>query len=80
MAAAMKEQDKGTRRRNFLIRVTAGVGLAIGSPSLARQALAAEEPQAADKKRRSRYQQDSTEVQDFYRVNRYPPKRGRSSC
>jgi hypothetical protein len=76
----MKDPDKGILRRDFLRRVTAGVGLAAGSSGLPRQALAEDAPIASDKKRRSRYQPDSAEVQDFYRVNRYPPGSKGSKC
>jgi hypothetical protein len=68
----MKKQDKGIERRDFLQRVTAGVGFAVGASSLPQKALAAEEP--ADEKRKARYQANSPDVQSFYRVNRYPTK------
>ena len=76
----MKEQDKGIQRRDFLRRVTAGIGVAVGSSSLPREALASDGSIIADKKRRSRYQPNSAEVQDFYRVNQYPPGSRGSSC
>jgi hypothetical protein len=76
----MKEQDKGVPRRDFLRRVTAGVSLAVGSTAMPRRVLAEDAPTASDKKRRSRYQPDSAEIQDFYRVNRYPPGSKGSSC
>jgi hypothetical protein len=69
---AMKEQDKGIERRDFLRRVTVSVGFAIGASSLPREALAADEP--TDEKRKARYQANSPDVQSFYRVNRYPAK------
>jgi hypothetical protein len=68
----MKQQDKGIERRDFLRRMTAGVGFAVGASSLPREALAADEP--ADEKRKARYQANSPDVQSFYRVNRYPAK------
>lgn len=76
----MKDRDKGIQRRDFLRRVTAGVGLAVGASGLPRTAPAADEPVTGDKKRRARYQADSAEVKDFYRVNRYPPGPRGSSC
>ena len=66
----MKEQGKGLERRDFLRRMTAGVGFVVGASSLSGEALAADEP--ADEKRKSRYQANSPDVQSFYRVNRYP--------
>jgi hypothetical protein len=66
----MKEQDKGIERRDFLRRMTTGVGLAVSASSLPLEALAADEP--ADEKRKARYQANSRDVQSFYRVNRYP--------
>jgi hypothetical protein len=66
----MKEQDKGIERRDFLRRMTTGVGLAVGASSLPLEALAVDEP--ADEKRKARYQANSRDVQSFYRVNRYP--------
>jgi hypothetical protein len=68
----MKEQDNGIERRDFLRRMTAGVGFAVGASSLPREALAADEP--ADERRKARYQANSPDVQSFYRVNRYPAK------
>jgi hypothetical protein len=76
----MKEQGKGIQRRDFLRRATAGVGFAVGSSSLPHEAVASDGAITGDKKRRSRYQPNSAEVQDFYRVNRYPPGSRGSSC
>jgi hypothetical protein len=76
----MKDRDKGIQRRDFLRRVTAGIGLAAGSSGLPHEALASDSSIAADKKRQSRYQPNSAEVQDFYRVNRYPPGSRGKSC
>ncbi len=58
------------RRRDLLRLVTAGAvtaGTATFGPVAA-------EPLGNDNKRRARYQANSTEVQEFYRVNRYPAK------
>jgi hypothetical protein len=76
----MKEQDKRVQRRDFLRQVTAGIGLAVGSSGLPHDALASDGSTTADKKRQSRYQPNSLEVQDFYRVNGYPPGSRGSSC
>jgi hypothetical protein len=57
------------RRRDLLRAVTAGVVAAVSS---------LDEVEAAsgslDDKRKARYQPNSAEVQDFYRVNRYPAR------
>jgi ribosomal protein L12E/L44/L45/RPP1/RPP2 len=61
-----------TGRRDILRVLAAGAGAAAASAA----PLAAAAPQAADtaKKSRARYQENSQEVQTFYRVNRYPAK------
>jgi hypothetical protein len=51
----------------------AAVGAAIGSGAGADQITAAE-PAGNTNKRRARYQATAPEVQDFYRVNRYPAR------
>jgi len=56
------------RRRDLLRLVTAGAAAA-GTATFGRVAA---EPASSAKKRRARYQANSTEVQEFYRVNRYP--------
>jgi len=55
-------------RRNFLQALGAGAVLSTGAP-FATQAVAAESD--ADRKK-ARYRANSTDVQRFYRVNRYP--------
>ncbi len=67
----MKEQDKSkVGRRDFLRAVGAGAGLAVTAAApLATNAAASESD--ADKKK-ARYQANSTDVQTFYKVNRYP--------
>ncbi|SEF10667.1 hypothetical protein SAMN05444161_8457 [Rhizobiales bacterium GAS191] len=67
----MKEPQKPViRRRDLLLTVGAGVGLAVRSGVLPDQAAAA--PVPINEKRKARYQANSAEVQNFYRVNRYP--------
>ena len=60
------------RRRDLLRFAVAGTGAAAAS-TLVPEAAAAKPVDLADK-RKARYQANSAEVQDFYRVNRYPPK------
>ena len=55
-------------RRELFRFVTAGA-LAVGTATLEPAAAA---PLGSDNKRRARYQANSAEVQEFYRVNRYP--------
>ena len=67
----MKEQGKEKLgRRDFLRAMGAGAGLAVTAAApLATEAVAAESD--SDRKK-ARYQANSTDVQSFYRVNRYP--------
>jgi hypothetical protein len=65
----MKSESKSKiGRRNFLQALGAGAVLSTSAP-FATQAVAAETD--ADRKK-ARYQANSTDVQSFYRVNRYP--------
>jgi hypothetical protein len=64
--------DPDIDRRDVLRLLAAGAGAATASAS--RAAAAAPGPDS-DKKQRARYQANSPDVQNFYRVNRYPPKR-----
>jgi hypothetical protein len=68
---AMKEQDKSkVGRRDFLRAVGAGAGLAVTAATPLATGAAASESDADKKK--ARYQANSTDVQTFYKVNRYP--------
>jgi hypothetical protein len=65
----MKPESKAKiGRRNFLQAFGAGAVLSTGAP-FATQAVAAESD--TDRKK-ARYQASSSDVQSFYRVNRYP--------
>ena len=67
----MKEREKEKLgRRDFLRAMGAGVGLAVTAAAPFVTEAAASESDA-DRKR-ARYQANSTDVQSFYRVNRYP--------
>jgi hypothetical protein len=57
------------RRRDVLRAMTAGVAIAAVGRLDEAKAL----PPNAAEKRKARYQPNSPEVQNFYRVNRYPP-------
>jgi hypothetical protein len=58
------------RRRDLLRAMTAGVALSAVAKVDEVEAL----PDNFDEKRKARYRANSPEVQEFYRVNRYPPK------
>jgi hypothetical protein len=67
----MSEQREALVRRRDLLRVmTAGVATAAVGRLDEAEAL----PPDAAEKRKARYRANSPEVQEFYRVNRYPPK------
>jgi hypothetical protein len=69
----MKERLKTTIRRRDLLRFgIASAGAATASTLVLEPAAA--KPVDLKDKRRARYQADSTEVQDFYRVNSYPAR------
>jgi hypothetical protein len=69
----MKHNAKRNVRRRDLIRVTiAAAGATIASTLLPERAPA--KPVNMKDKRRARYQANSAEVRDFYRVNSYPTR------
>jgi hypothetical protein len=61
-------------RREFLRTLGAGAAVVAASEGLAGEAHA--DSSSYQDKSKARYQPDSKNVQNFYRVNRYPPKRG----
>jgi hypothetical protein len=73
MGSSMGERSQSmTRRRDLLRAVAAGLAVAaVGAVTVGITAAPAETETAGDK-RKARYQANSAEVQDFYRVNRYP--------
>jgi hypothetical protein len=70
----MKRDQKATvGRRDFLRALGAGAGAAaVSAAPLASPAQADSEGDA--EKRKARYQANSADVQNYYRVNRYPAK------
>jgi hypothetical protein len=65
-----ERQKPKIRRRDLLIAVTAtGVASAMGAKAVSSAATAGRR-----NKRKAQYQANSPEVQNFYRVNRYPMK------
>jgi 3-deoxy-D-manno-octulosonic acid (KDO) 8-phosphate synthase len=65
--------EKKVGRRDFFRALGAGAGVAVAASGLFVEDAAAE-PESDEEKRKARYQANSPEVQDFYRVNRYPSK------
>jgi hypothetical protein len=69
----MKHNPKRNIHRRDLLRVTlVSAGATAASTLLPKQAPA--KPVDMKDKRRARYQANSVEVQDFYRVNSYPTR------
>jgi hypothetical protein len=69
----MKERLKTSiRRRDLLGFAIAGVGVAAVSTVIVEPAVA--KPVDLNEKRKARYQADSAEVRNFYRVNAYPAR------
>ena len=69
----MKQNPNRNVRRRDLLRVAlAGAGAATASVLLPQQAAA--KPIDMTYKRRARYQANSAEVRNFYRVNSYPAR------
>jgi len=69
----MKSVLRAKMRRRDLFRAAAA-GAAIAASGTAASEAAAAEPTGSAGKRRARYQPNSPEVQNFYRVNRYPAR------
>jgi len=70
----MKERSKAAIRRRDLLRFAiAGAGTTAAATLLPDPAAAATPVDLADK-RKARYQANSAEVRDFYRVNSYPAR------
>jgi hypothetical protein len=72
--SSMGAPRRTIRRRDVLLAVTSSFAIAaVGAIALA-PARTYAETNTAVQKRKARYQASSVEVQDFYRVNRYPTK------
>ena len=67
----MKERLKTMVGRRDLLRAMT-TGAAVATTYMVALEPAAAKPRSSDDKRKARYQANSAEVQDFYRVNRYP--------
>ena len=65
------KQRQSVRRRDVLRALGLGAGAAVAaSAPLVEQAAA--DSETNDEKVKARYQANSADVQDYYRVNRYP--------
>ncbi len=70
----MNERPNPNLGRRDLLRVlAAGAGVAAAGGAVI--AVGATRDTDADKTQRARYQPNSPDIQNFYRVNRYPPQR-----
>lgn len=70
-AKGKNTQKELVRRRDVLRALGFGAGAAVAaSAPLVEQAAA--DSETNDEKRKARYQPNSTDVQNYYRVNRYP--------
>ena len=66
------------RRRDLLRFAIVSAGAA--AANTAAPELTAATPVDLQDKRKTRYQANSPEVKNFYRVNKYPPRIGRRPC
>ena len=64
------KEKRSLRRRDVLRALGVGAGAAAAASAPLVEPAAASEP--ADEKRKARYQANSPDVQNYYRVNRYP--------
>jgi hypothetical protein len=67
----MGDRHKGNIGRRQLLRAGM-IGFIATATSALESGSVAADTETNDEKRKARYQADSAEVQDFYRVNRYP--------
>jgi hypothetical protein len=69
----MSERHKGTIGRRQLLRAGM-IGFVATAASAVEIGPVAADTETNSEKRKARYQANSTEVQNFYRVNRYPKR------
>ena len=69
----MADRHKGTIGRRQLLR-TGALGLIATAISTRESGTLAADTETNSEKRKARYQANSAEVQNFYRVNRYPKR------
>ena len=69
----MADRHKGTIGRRQLLR-TGIFGIIATATSAQESGAVAADTETNSEKRKARYQENSAEVQNFYRVNRYPKR------
>jgi hypothetical protein len=69
----MSKRHKATIGRRQLLR-TGIIGIVATAASALESSTVAADTETNDVKHKARYQANSAEVQDFYRVNRYPKR------
>ena len=69
----MDDRHKGTIGRRQLLR-TGIIGIVATAASALESGTVAADTETTDVKRRARFQANAAEVQNFYRVNRYPKR------
>jgi sugar (pentulose or hexulose) kinase len=67
---AQNAKQESVRRRDVLRAIGVGAGAAVAASSTLVEPAAAQV--SNDEKRKARYQPNSADVQNYYRVNRYP--------
>jgi hypothetical protein len=72
----MNERHKAIMERRQLLRAGI-VGFVAAAASAVEPGTVAADTETNSEKRKARFQANSAEVQNFYRVNRYPTHRGR---
>ena len=70
-------ERKATIGRRQLLRAGMTGLFATAAASALEPGIAAADTESNSEKRKARFQANSAEVQNFYRVNRYPAPRGR---
>ena len=65
---------KAVGRRDFLRRMGAGAVGGTAAMAIAPFAGEAEAAESADEQRKARYNPNSQDIKNFYRVNRYPTR------
>jgi hypothetical protein len=70
---SMSERHKGTIGRRQLLRAGM-IGFVATTASVVKIGTVAADTETDSEKRKARFQPNSAEVQNFYRVNRYPKR------
>ncbi len=73
----MSERHKATMERRQLLRAGIIGFIATTTSALEVGTVVVADTETDDDKRKARFQPNSAEVQNFYRVNRYPAPKGR---